>query len=423
SADVRFTWKAIMNPANMVKSQTGYNKIAAIETPDDRTVVVYFKEVYAPYLTLFRYILPRHVLAAYPDMNQVPYNRQPVGTGPFMVTEWVAGDHITLERNPYYREAKKVRLDRIFLRIVPSLAAGLSQLKTGEVDLVWGLSEEVIPQAKRISHAYLHLFPGAGIERLVLNLSSPYPPHNGDPAFPHPILGDLRVRRAIQYAINKQLIVDKLLFGKAQVATSVIPMGWAHDPTLQPSEYNPDKARHLLDAAGWRTGADGIRWKDGKRLRLEIMTTTGNKLREQVEQVLQAMLKRVGIELRIRNVPAAVLFGSWAKKAARKHGRFDILLYTTRPGVDPHAHLYEYFHSSRIPSAANHGQGFNYSRLQDPVVDAALEQAGRTIDLEKRKEAYAVVQRRINELLPHILLYNPLRITLVSRRVQGLIAH
>ncbi len=422
AADIKFTWEAIINPKNLVKTQSGYNLITAIDTPDPWTVVLTFRKLYTSYLTLFPCILPKHILEKYPDMNEVPYNRQLVGTGPFLVKEWVSGDHITLQKNPNYREAEKVHLERIFFRIVPSQAVALSLLQTGAVDIVWGLTEGMMPHAKRIEEAYLQITPGHSVERLVLNLSSPTPPHNGDPNFPHPILGDQRVRQAMQYAIDKQKIVDTLLYGKTEVATSVIPMGWAHDPSLLPSPYNPQKAIRLLEEAGWREKVDegGIRYKDGKRLSLEIMTTTGNKLREQIEQVLQAMFRRVGIELRIRNVPASVLFGSWAKNSDRKHGRFDILLYSLGPSIDPQAHLYEYFHSSRIPSAANQGQGANYSRLRDEIVDRAIEAGGATIDLEKRKEVYSVLQHRLNDLLPHILLYNPLSINAVSRRLGGL---
>lgn len=423
STDVKFTWEAIMNPDNLVKSQSGYNLITAIETPDPQTVVLQFKELYTPYLTLFPYILPQHVLGQLSHMNEAPYNRKPIGTGPFMITEWVSGDHITLIKNPLYRKAEQVRIDQIFLKIVPSLMVGLSQLRTGEVDMVWGLNEAMSAQAERIPGVYLHSFPGPGIERLVLNLSTPEPPHNGNPAFPHPILRDLRVRQALQYAINKQKIVDTLLYGKAQVATSAVSMGWASNPDISPSEYNPEKAMQLLEEAGWQKGADGIRHKGDRRLSLEITTTTGNKLREQIELALQSMVKLVGIEFRIRNLPSAVLFGSWANNADRKHGRFDILLYTAGPSIDPHAHLYEYFHSTKIPNETNHGQGANYSRFQDPELDAALEQAAGTVDLKKRKEAYWIVQQRINDLLPHILLYNPLSVTAVSQRVRGLLAH
>jgi peptide/nickel transport system substrate-binding protein len=410
AADVQFTWEAIMNPENLVKSQSGYDLITSIDTPDAWTVVLHFKELYTPYLTLFPYILPKHILGQLPNINQAPYNQKPVGTGPFMVTEWVSGDHITLLKNPHYRHKDKIRIDRIFLKIVPSQTVGLSQLRTGEVDMVWGLNEAMSGQAERIPDVYLHTFPSPGIERLVLNLSTPEPPHNGNADFPHPILGELQVRRA-------------LLYGKAQVAASIISMGWATDRSIAPSKADPEKAMQLLEAAGWQKGSDGIRQKNGQRLSLQITTTTGNKLREQIEQVLQAMLKSVGIELRIRNLPSAVLFGSWANNADRKHGRFDILLYTAGPGLDPHAHLYEYFHSSRIPIEANQGQGSNFSRLRDAAIDGALERAESTVNLEKRKEAYRIVQQRINELLPHILLYNPLSVTAVSQRVKGLIVH
>ena len=115
SADIKFTWQALVNPKNLVKSRTGYELIESVETPDELTAVVKYKEYFAPYLTRFAPILPVHILGDLPDINDAPYNRMPVGTGPFMVTEWVSGDHITMVKNPYYREADKVKLDKVFL--------------------------------------------------------------------------------------------------------------------------------------------------------------------------------------------------------------------------------------------------------------------------------------------------------------------
>ena len=419
SADVKFTWEAIMNEKNLVKSRSGYELIESIETPDELTAVVKYKEFYAPYLTRFSPVLPKHLLGDLSDINNAPYNRMPVGTGPFMVTEWVSGDHITMEKNPLYREADKVKLDKIFFKIIPSREVGIAQLKAGDVDVVWDLIETQIPEMEKNPDVDLYLANSLTCERLILNLSTTESPNNGNPDYPHPILADLKVRQAIQYAIDKQLIVDRLLYGKAKVATSEIPDGWAANRDLETSAYDTEMAMKLLDEAGWKVGADGIREKDGIRMRLKITTTTGNKLREQVEQVLVSMLKKVGIELYIENVPSNILFGSWANDADRKKGRYDIMMYTTGPGIDPQQQFEGYFHSRNIPTKENGGSGYNYTRHRDADLDTYLEIAGSAPSMEERAKAYRSAQARVAEILPHIYLYRRLSINAIRSHVKG----
>lgn len=419
SEDVKFTWEAVVNPKNLVKSRSGYDLIQSVETPDPHTAIVKYKEFYAPYLTRFSPVLPKHVLGNLPTINDAPYNRMPVGTGPFKVTEWVSGDHITMVKNPFYRDAKNVKIDKLFFKIIPSREVGMAQLQAGDIDGVWDLIEAQIPMMENNPNVDLCLSNSLTSERLILNLSTPLPPNNGNPDFPHPVLGDLRVRQAIEYGIDKKEIVDKLLYGKAKIGTTEIPSGWAADRDMKPRPFDPEKAKQLLDQAGWKPGADGIRAKDGAKLRLKITTTTGNKLREMVQQVLVAQLKKVGIELYIENVPSAVLFGSWANDADRKKGRYDIMMYTTGPGIDPHQQFEGYFHSRNIPMEANGGSGYNYTRHRDAKLDEYLDMAGKVPSMEKRAEYYRKAQARVAEVVPHIYLYQRLTVHAFRKHVKG----
>ncbi len=419
SADVKFTWEALVNPKNLVKSRSGYELIESVETPDDYTAVVKYREYYAPYLTRFAPVLPKHILGKLENMNDAPYNRMPVGTGPFKVTEWVSGDHITMVKNPDYREADKVKIDKLFFKIIPSREVGIAQIQAGDIDGVWDLIEAQIPMMERNPEVTLCLSSALVSERLIMNHSTPVAPNNGNPDYPHPVLADVKVRQAIQYAIDKQTIIDKLLYGKAQPGTTEIPDGWAHNPSVKPTEYNPKKAMQLLDEAGWKPGSGGIREKGGTRLRLKITTTTGNKLREMVEQVLVAQMKAVGIEFYIENVPSSVLFGSWSNDADRKKGRYDILMYTTGPGIDPHQQYEGYFHSKNIPTVANGGSGYNYTRHRDAELDKWLETAGKAPSMEKRADAYRKAQERVAEIVPHIYLYRRVNVHVFRNNVKG----
>jgi peptide/nickel transport system substrate-binding protein len=219
--DVLFTWEAVMHPESGAVSTTGYDLITSVECPDETTAVVTYEPFYAPYLELFDDILPRHATGDPAEMQKWPYNWNIVGTGPFKMTEWVPGDHITLVKNELYRGApEKPALDRVVFRITPSREAGMAMIQTGEVDFVWDLIEAVVPDLEGKEGVVVNVAPGLGTERLVLNLADPAMDAPDDPlSHPHPLLGDVRVRKAIETAINKDELNDVLLFGAATVGT------------------------------------------------------------------------------------------------------------------------------------------------------------------------------------------------------------
>ena len=154
-------------------------------------------------------------------------------------------------------------------------------------------------------------------------------------------------------------------------------------------------------------------------MRLKYQTTTGNQLREESQQLVVEMMADIGVEFYIENVPSAELFGSWASGAFRKHGQFDIVMYTTSDGLDPHEQMYGYFHSDTIPTAANEGLGFNYSRWINEEADAALDLAGSTPDTAARVSAYQTVCELIASDLPHIYLYDRAEIHLTRSNIEG----
>lgn len=407
-ADVQFTVEAILSDLSGA-STSGYNRIDAVECPDDLTVEVYFSEVYAPYLRLFSYIIPRGAgdLAA---LDAWDFNRNPIGTGPWIVKEWVAGDYIEFMPNPNYREAGKPYLDSMIVKILPSREVGMQLLGTGEIKALWDITEADFPALESMAAqgvSYAGAQTGEN-ELLLLNFADPTVDAPADAAAnPHPILNDVRVRAAIQLAIDKQEIVDTLLYGNVNVGTTVIPNGTFACPQ-PPSEFNVEKANALLDEAGWTPGADGIREKDGVKMELKITTTSGNLLREQTEQVLVEMLKAIGVSLVIENVPSDVLFAGWDSNGMRKHGQFDILLYTTGPFLDPDSHLYQNYHSNNIPTAENEGAGSNYSRYVNADVDAWIDEAASITDVEQRRALYCQVAAQINQDLPRVFLYERL---------------
>ena len=416
--DVVFTWRAVMSKANKANSQAGYDQIRSVRAPNATTVVVTFKKLYAPALSLFSIpdaVLPAHALQG-KTFASSGFGRKPEGTGPFVVSQWRSGDSIILDRNPNYRERGRPYLDRIVFKIIPSREVGIAQIRTGEIDVLWDLIETQIPLFAENREITLQAVPSSNVEYLGLNLSER---GTADPTRPHPILSDRRVRLAIATAIDRTPVVRELLFGRTTVATSPIGLGWAAPKGLSLPSYSPARARALLDQAGWTVGSGGIREKNGQRLSLEITTPTGSQLREQSQQLLQQQLKAVGIELTIRNVPAATLFGNWQENGKLKRGDFDIVMDTWGADFDPDAFLSTLFSSDQIPTAENGGEGWNFFRLRDTRLDRAIVAGRSTLDQDARKRAYRRAVQRILADLVYIPLYNRARIDAFRRRVVG----
>ena len=408
SDDIKFTWQAIMKDPK-VTSRGGYDQMTGIDTPDALTAIVHYGSIYAAYASRFsgsagQPILPGHVLQKEADISKSDFVRTPFGTGPFRITEFKSADHITAERNPNYREAGKPYLDRVIFRSVPSREVALAQLQAGEVGAMWNLLEAQLPALEKQSDIKVRAVPGPSVERLEFNLAKPGNP--ADPAIPHPVLGDINMRHALVLATPKKRLIDKLLFGKATVAQSTLSIGWAAPKDVRQEEYNPAEAKRILDQAGWVPGADGTRVKNGVRASLKITTTTGDQIREEIEQVLIDEWRQIGVALEVSNVPSSVLFGSWSANAPRKKGNFDVNMYASSPDIDPQETVAQRFACDNIPRPQNNGAGFNYYRYCDSQTDQLIQQAGSTVDQDKRKQLYAAISKRVNDAQISVWLYN-----------------
>lgn len=435
--DIVYTWETIMNPESGAVTTAGYSDIESITCPDPNTAVLQYSNFYAPQLGLFSMdhtMLPKHLELDPAAMIEWETNRSPVGLGPYVLQEWRSGDQMTLVRNEnyeYWPTENKPYLDSVVFRFLDSVEVGKQLIQTGEIDILWNLTEADVPDASSWDGVSVSITTGGGVERLVLNMRDPEvraPCREAlleDP-MPHWALGDPAVREAIELSIDKQLIVDELLSGGTTVATFENIGSWAK-PDFTPSEYNTERAKEVLEGAGWiDQDGDNIREchgcayaEEGRPLKLKIQTTAGNKLREQSEQVMSDMLLEAGIDLYIENVDSAEIFGSWESGSFRRTGQYDIMLYTAGGGFDPQAPLFKFYHSSEIPCDDNNGKGSNYNRYIDEEVDGLLELAGSTPDLAVRKQAYLDMAEIIVASRNQIFLYDRAAINAISDRVQG----
>jgi peptide/nickel transport system substrate-binding protein len=405
--DIIFTWHAIMNKRTNVQVTTGYDKIASIDAPDDYTVVVHMKERFAPIVSYFMGvqgggpILPAHILDKYADMNKVPFNTKPVGSGPFEVTEWVHGDHVTLVANPnYWRGAPK--LHQIIYKWIADNTTILTQLKTGETDAWFRADPGLYPQLKDM--------PGH------TTLVSPYSIfghidfYNDDP-----ILRDVRVRRAIADAIDRKRMIHDASHDVYLASNSDQPkFSWAYDPNLPSTAQNQPAARKLLDEAGWAVGPDGVRTKNGQRLELQFSYVTGQAIAPAIGALLSQELKAVGIAVTQKAYTSATFFAAAGNGGILNTHKYQMAYFGWISGVDPDdSPLYT---STEIPPV---GQDSLWWR--DPKVDALEHDALTNFDQERRKRDYYAIQQEIVDQAPTVILFMEQRIDVFNSHFHNFI--
>lgn len=394
--DVKFTWQTIMNRQVHVVSRDGYDKIASVETPDKYTVVIRYKELYAPYLTLFPAILSKHSLENAGDINKAQYNRAPIGTGPFKFKDWRLAESIVLDANQAYHKGKP-NLESVMYKIIPDSNILLTQLKVGQVDLVSNIAIGQLEQVRAIDGVRAVVTPSMIWEHFDFNLDLP-------------VFQDVRVRKAIQLAIDRQGIITSLKNIASPATGDQTPLSWAHNPAVQAAPRDVNAAKAMLVQAGWSLGEDGVFAKEGRKLAFSIATTAGNKTRETVAQQIIQQLREAGIVAELRPVEVPVFFGD-----TLKNRRFETALYAWVAGIDPDN--VSLWHSKRIPGRANDYEGQNYPGWRNAEVDNLTEQGIRTADLERRRPIYQRIQELIDQEVPVVPLYFRANIDAVRNNV------
>ena len=396
--DVIFTWHAIMNKKNNVGSTVGYDDIASIEKRDAFTIAVHVKAVYAPFTATFFApsgnpypVLPAHLLAAYPDINRVAYNSQPVGTGPFIVQKWARGSKIVFRANPHYWRGPP-KLKEIWYSPVPDENTIITQLQSHEVDLEYNASERNYAQFARLTGFRTVLTPFTGYAELAINTSAPN-------------LNDVRVRRALWYALDTRRIIADVSHGVDTPATSDQPtFSWAYTADVARYPHDPARARALLDAAGWKLGADGVRYKGGRRLSLVIAGSSGSAAGNAIDILVQRDWHDVGIEANVKNYPTSLFFASFGAGGIVQNSKFEIAFYSWLNGTDPDDSVL--FMCDQFPPAGQNVYRFCNARL-DAAERVALDQNDRA----KRTSAYRTIQRVVARDVPMIPLFFTRRIS------------
>jgi peptide/nickel transport system substrate-binding protein len=394
AADVKFTFENVLLPLHPSGKAT-WGVIESIETPDDHTVVFHLKDKYPAFMTsmsfIYAPIIAKHIYT-YQNGTIFPPSAikdkqfdlaYAVGTGPFMITEYVKGDHITLVRNPNYYRPGLPYLDRIFFKIIPQPEMRPLALQAGDVDwipqYVTTADVETLNKTEGIFVTRKGMEYSGAQYTLMFNMQT------------NPILNNSLVRTAIAHAINKQEVSQLATGGTAPIATTVISpkMGDWWNPNVHEPEYDPTLAEQLLDQAGYTKGSDGVRFKLVFNYDVSY-STEGNKIAE----VVAAQLKKVGINVELRPVDNPTFLDKW-----NKHD-FDLSMWAATGASPDPSILRRIYHSSQI----NKGFLTNIMGYRNPEVDRLLEQADTTVDKNARRDIVFKIQEILAHDLPTISL-------------------
>ena len=396
SADVKFTVDAINGPNYNPESTDGFDRISSVDTPDALTAIVHYNEIYAPYdIQFIRGTLPKHVLDGRDIDRAQDYNRAPLGTGPYRVADWTAGEYILLERVAHYwRGDQYPKIRRLMFKFIANTNTRINQLKSGEVHVVALVPWDKYREIAGLSSLAVHKTAGNAYEHVTLN-ERHFPP-----------FGDVRVRRALTHALDRELLTKTILDGLAPVAHGPIqPVSWAYTDRITQYPFDPARARVLLDEAGWKVGPNEIRQRDGRPLAFTLITQAGFAIRENMAQAIERQLRDVGVDVTVQLHDGTAISAIWFE------GRFDAMLHWWQMPSDPE--LTTFFAADRTPPA---GRNINY--YQDEALTRLLYASDRTVDREERKRLLHRAQQIVADAAPEIPLYSITRLDAVPSTLQ-----
>jgi peptide/nickel transport system substrate-binding protein len=389
SADVKYTFDSVLDGTVTSPKRGSLAIIQSIEAPDASTVIFHLREPFAGFL----WLVPRETFGIVPAGTGALPGNGLIGTGPFRFVSAQQDDDVILERNDRYFGAAP-KISRVRFRVVPEAIVRALELRKGSADVeVNSLTPDMIPVLRRQSTMDVTESRGTIFQYLAFN-------------FEDGGLAKREVRQALAYATQREEIIRYLYRGEAQPADGPLPnTSWAYEPDLARYEYAPQKAEHLLDAAGFPRRPEN----SGMRLKLTMKITTEESARL-LGAVLKEQWRKVGIDLELRPLEFATLFSDLAR------GNFEIYTLQWIGANNDADTFFRYIFDSRMipPAGANRGH------YRNPRIDALLDQARAESDQAKRREIFSEVQKIIAEDLPYVSLWFMDNVSVHSKRISGL---
>ncbi|WP_025026364.1 peptide-binding protein [Caldalkalibacillus mannanilyticus] len=403
--DVKFTYDIPRHEDYDGFRASDFEAIESVNVIDPLTVEVKFSRPYAKFImvTAAYEILPKHILGDVPvaEMGEHEFSTsKPIGTGPFMFSEWKDGEYVKVVAFDDYH-AGRPYLDSITTRLYADQNALLAALEGGSIDMM------IIPQPD-VNTAKEWEEKGSIKLHDTLALSYTYLGYN----LRNDLFKDVKVRQAITHALDRETIIGAVMEGYGEVAhTPTSPLSWAYNPDTPQFEFNVEKAKQLLAEAGWEPGPDGILVKDGKRFSFELKTNQGNKVREDLAVIAQEQLKEVGIEVKINIME----WSAFINDVNPPNWKFDAIILGWALGMDPDPK--PIWHSDNIQHGNN---SIAYSRSD---LDALMDEQNETLDPEERKK---MIWKILNEIAldqPYTFLYYPMEFVATPTNLEGFTQH
>jgi peptide/nickel transport system substrate-binding protein len=393
--DCVFNWEYASDPAVAATTIGSYKDVKVVKV-DDHTIRVEFQKPTPFWADAFvgtrGMIIPKHLFEPYKGAKsrEAPANLAPVGTGPYLFVDFKPGDLVQGKLNPNYHMANKPYFDTFEMKGGgDAVSAARAVLQTGEYDFAWNMQveDEILKRLEASGKGRVEIFEGGNIEHIQLNNTDPWKEVDGERASlqtKHPFLSDPAVREAFNLLVDRAS-VQQYIYGRTGLATANFvnaPKKFVSPNTRY--EFNVDKAIKLLNDAGWKPGADGIREKGGVKLKV-VYQTSINAPRQKNQAIVKQACQKAGIEVEIKSVTASVFFSSdVANPDTYTHFYCDIQMYTTTmTEPDPGVFLRQFL-SHEAASKANKWQGRNITRWQSADYDKLYQQSETEIDPVKR---------------------------------------
>ena len=424
--DIAFTIDWVLNPDNNSVNFSSYEPISGHELVDDQTIRVTFAAPnpfwFDPFAgTSTGIVYPKHILEE--EGAHESFITNPIGTGPYVVDSFVPNDEAVYVVNENYREPNKPFFDRVYLKGGgDAAAAARAVLQTGEFHFAWNivLEPDVLAQMEtEDGPGEILAVPGVSVsvERVNLNFSDPWTEVDGQRSemnTPHPFLTDPAVREAIYYAVNRQQIVDAFYGAGNEVATNIV---YGDEPVISQNtsyEYDPEKARQVLEDAGWVLNDSGVREKDGVQLDV-VYATSVNAVRQKIQSVVKANLDDVGFRIQLEQIDAGLYFDASAGNEENiYHFYWDLNQFQSVPNNPrPLSFLNGWYageNNSNVAQESNGWNGGNNQRWINEDFDAAYEAAMVETDAERLTELFVEMNDLVmldHAVLPIVLTNNP----------------
>jgi len=429
--DVVFNWEYVTDPATAAVSSGNYRDIARIDKLDSHTVKLVFKSPTpfwsSPFCGPYGMIIPKHLFQAYKGdkSREAPNNLKPVGTGPFRFVDFKPGDIVRAELSPTYHVANRPFFDQLEMKGGgDAVSAARAVIQTGEFDYAWNMQveDEILKRLEQGGKGRADIVAGGNIEHVQLNNTDPWKDVDGERSSlktKHPFLTDPAVRQALNLLVDRASVQEQI-YGRTGIATA----NFLNEPKRFNSrntkyEFNVDKANQILEAAGWKKGGDGIRAKDGVKLKI-VYQTSNNPLRQKTQAIVKQAAAKAGIEMELKGVVASVYFSSdVANPDTYTHFYTDIQMYTTTmTQPDPETFMNQ-FTSWEVATKDNKWQGRNITRWRNEEYDKFFRAAESELDPVKRAALFI----KMNDLAIQNIVVIPVvlrpAVAGISNRLKG----